>query len=79
MISERLKKVILRELSLDEFELDETTVASEVPGWDSLSHARVIAAVEQEFGIRFKIVDVMRLKNVGDLNSLVDRKLAASQ
>jgi acyl carrier protein len=76
MISDRLQKVILAELQLDQFPFEDSTVADMVPGWDSLSHARVIAAVEAAYGIHFSTVDVIRLKNVGDLQRLIDRKLA---
>jgi len=76
MISDRLKQVILRELDVPDFDFEDTTLASEVPGWDSLSHVRVIAAVEKEFRVRFKALEVMRLKNVGELGALLDKKLA---
>ena len=74
MISERLKRTILSELDLDEFDLWDETVAAEVPGWDSLSHARIIAAVEAEYGARFKTLDVLKLRNVGDIQALVNRQ-----
>jgi acyl carrier protein len=74
MISPRLKSVILRELDLTEFELAPTTTAEDVPGWDSLSHVRVLMAVEAEFGIRFSTLEVLRMKQVGDLQELVDKK-----
>src|ERR1035441_9584593 len=50
-----------------EFPLEDSTIADTVPGWDSLSHTRIITAVEAEYGIHFKTVEVIRLKNVGDL------------
>jgi acyl carrier protein len=68
--------VILDALKVDEWELTDTTVAAEVPGWDSLSHINVILAVEKRFGIRLKGVEVLRLHSVGDLQRLVDSKLA---
>ncbi len=74
MISVELKKVILHELGLEDFPLEDATVASEVPGWDSLSHVRIISAVEEAFGIRVKALEAMRLRNVGELQALVDRK-----
>lgn len=77
MISERLKGVILTELQIDESPMDESTTAEMVPGWDSLSHARVIAAVEAEYGIRFTTLEVIGLKNVGALQALIDKKLAS--
>jgi acyl carrier protein len=45
-----------------------------VPGWDSLRHVRIIMAVEESFGIRFRTLEVIRLKNVGELQTLIDRK-----
>ena len=77
MISEKLKGVILRALSLDDYPITEDMLASEVPGWDSLNHIRVLTAVEDAFGIRFKSHEVMRLKNVGELDALVRRKAGA--
>ena len=75
MIQNRLKKVILTELNLEDFPIDEATVAGMVPGWDSLNHARIIMAVEDEFGIQLKTVEIIRLKNVGDLQNMVNKKL----
>jgi len=75
MISETLKKVILAELDLDDCELREETVASEVPGWDSLSHIGILCAVEKAFKVRFSTLEALRLKNMGDLQALVTQKL----
>ena len=74
MISPELKKVILTELNLDDFDLQDETVAPQVPGWDSLNHVNIILAVEKSFGINFKSYEVLRMKNVGDLQKLVDLK-----
>jgi len=75
MISDRLKKTILNELKLENFEFDENTTADQVPGWDSLSHLNVILAVEKEFNIRFKPYELLKLKNIGELQNLIDDKL----
>jgi acyl carrier protein len=77
MVSDRLKKVILAELGLADWELADGTVAAQVPGWDSLSHARIISAVEDAYGIRFRTGEIVRLKNVGQLQALVDGKAGA--
>ncbi|MGE5354574.1 MAG: acyl carrier protein [Acidobacteriota bacterium] len=74
MISERLKKTILNVLHLEDFEILSHTRADEVPGWDSLNHINVILAVENEYKVRFKNIEVLKLKNIGDLQNLVDSK-----
>lgn len=76
MISQDLKTVIMAALKLDDWEITETTTAGEVPGWDSLSHINVVLAVEKHFGVRFKGAEVLRLKSVGDLQRLIDSKMA---
>jgi acyl carrier protein len=79
MISDELKSVILKTLKLEDCEITDTTLSSEVPGWDSLSHVNVVSAVEQHFHVRFKSVEVLRLANIGDLQRLVSSKLSKQQ
>jgi acyl carrier protein len=75
MIKPDLKRVILQELKLDDWQIEAETLAAEIPGWDSLSHASVILAVEKAFGVRFSNVEVLKLNNIGDLQRLLDSKL----
>jgi acyl carrier protein len=75
VISTELKATILAAINLDDWEIDDDTLASQVPGWDSLSHISVIAAVEERFGVQFGIPDVVALRKIGDLQRLVDSKL----
>ncbi len=74
MISDRLTILLRRELQLPSFEFRDDTKAFEVPGWDSLRHTELLAAIEDEYGIRLKGLEVMKLKNIGDLQTLVNRK-----
>jgi len=59
---------------------DETIVvtpeltASDVDEWDSLRHIRLVAAIEKKFGLSFTAAEVGRLKNVGQLVSLIEAK-----
>ena len=76
MISARLREVILKELQLDDFPLAEATTANQVPGWDSLSHVGILTAIEKDYGIRFRTLEVIKFKNVGDLQAAIDKKIA---
>jgi acyl carrier protein len=75
MIKPELKRVILDKLGLEDWQIDDQTKAAEVPGWDSLSHANVILAVEKAFGVRFSNLEVLKLNSIGDLQRLLDSKL----
>ena len=75
MFSEKLQQVILKELELKEFNLQDETIASQVPGWDSLNHINIILAIEKGFGIKFKGLEILKAKNIGDLQRLIDSKI----
>lgn len=51
--------------------------ANDVEKWDSLSHLTMIAAVEKEFGIKFKLKELVSMKNVGDLMMAIASKITA--
>jgi len=78
MVTDRLKKIICGELNLEPIsvEIKAETVANQVPGWDSLNHANIIVAIEKDYGVRFKSIEVLKCKNVGDLQNLVDSKVS---
>ena len=79
MISDELKAVLLKALKLEDWDIQDETLASDIPGWDSLNHVNVILAVEEHFGVRFKMPEVLRLKSIGDLQRLVSSKTSQSQ
>lgn len=72
MISEGLKKIIWRELRLNDYPLEDSTIAETIPGWDSLSHARIVVAIEKEYKVHFSTSEVLRSNNLGDLQALLD-------
>lgn len=74
MISDRLRNTLMKELKLEDFRFTDETTADQVPGWDSLNHINVILAVEKEFNIRFKNIEILRLRNIGELQNLVNQK-----
>jgi acyl carrier protein len=75
MVSERLKKVILNELEIKDFNLVDGTTADQVPEWDSFNHINIIIAVEKEFAIKFRSTEILKINNVGELQQLIDSKL----
>ena len=57
---------ILRDLLLDDsIVLTMETRREDIPNWDSFNYINFIVAVEQEFGVKFKIADIESFPNVG--------------
>lgn len=68
---------VFREVFADPgLELAPATTANDVDGWDSISHATLIVAVEARFRIRFETRELLRFRNVGDLHAAVQAKAA---
>lgn len=53
---------------------DEMT-SNDVEKWDSLTHMLMITEVETVFGIKFKLKDLNKMKNVGNLIEIIQTKL----
>ena len=63
---------IFRDIFDDEsIVLSENTTAADIEDWDSLTHISLIAAIEDEFGIRFDMKDVLNMKNVGEMTDRI--------
>ena len=58
----------------DSLVLTPQTSADQVAGWDSVKMVTIILGVEQRFDVRLRSREVDKLKNVGDLATLVKSK-----
>jgi acyl carrier protein len=75
MVSDKLKDIILSELDLKDFPMEDKTTAADVPGWDSINHINIILAVEKAYQIKFKGIEMMKVQNLNDMQKLIDSKL----
>tara|TARA_R110002072_G_scaffold93780_6_gene207820 strand:- start:514 stop:759 length:246 start_codon:yes stop_codon:yes gene_type:complete len=70
-----IRKSFVRVLEHDNFELNETTTAKDVDGWESITHLLIMNDVEKAFNIKFKLMDLMSMENVGDLVNTVKKEI----
>lgn len=49
--------------------------AEQVEDWDSLSHIRLVVAIEKHFQIKFAFGELQELKNVGEMIDLIQEKI----
>lgn len=74
-ITEKLTAIFHDVFSDNTIVLRDDMTASDVENWDSLTHMIMITKVEEVFGIRFKLRELNKLKNVGDLCNTIAEKL----
>jgi acyl carrier protein len=67
---------IFREIFDDSsLEITREMTANDVDKWDSLTHLTMIAKTEEVFGIKFKLKELVKMKNVGDMLDKIQEKL----
>ncbi len=76
-VFDRLNEVFRDVFDDDSITVTETTTADDIEEWDSLEHINLLAAVEQEFGIKFNMGQVVSMKNVGEMADIIIAQLGA--
>ncbi len=68
-------QTLFREIfNAPELEIRRDMNANDVDGWDSITHAEMIAAVEKLFGVKFKLREITKWENVGDMMDTLEKK-----
>jgi acyl carrier protein len=71
-----VKSIMADVFDIDDMGITLDTSAKDIEEWDSLSHIRLIVAVERKFKIKFKNSEIESLQRVGDLVALIETKTA---
>ncbi len=75
-IAEKIKGILINVLKHENLEIKDELSATDVEGWDSLTHMLIITDIEELFGVKFKLKELNKLNNLGNLIDLVISKLA---
>lgn len=75
-ILQRLQS-IFDDIFLDDVVVTPELSAKDVEEWDSLLHISLVVAVEEAFGIRFRVGEVEAAQNVNDFAELILKRLSA--
>ena len=70
-VYKRLEEVFHDVFDDDRIRLSPATTADDIEDWDSIEHINLIGAVEEEFGVRFKMGEVSGMKNVGEMVEII--------
>jgi acyl carrier protein len=55
--------------------INSETNSDQIPDWDSLAHLSLVTSIERHFKIKFALGELQTLKNVGEMVSLIEKKL----
>ncbi len=76
-ILETVRETMLDVFDLDDLQISDKTTAKDVADWDSLSHIRLVVAIEKHYKIRFTTAEIESFDNVGAMVRCIAAKTAA--
>jgi len=72
---EKLTEIFRKVLNNPSLVLHDDLTANDVDNWDSLSHMLLISEIESNLNIKFKLKELNKMKNVGDLIEITSSKM----
>ena len=54
--------------------IDYNMSADDIDGWDSLNNMTIISEIEKKWNVHFKLRDIVRMKNIGDMIDVMIRQ-----
>ena len=70
-IYEMLDEVFQDVFDDEDIHVGPQTTADDIEDWDSLEHINLVVAVENKFGIKFNMGEVVEMKNVGEMVDVI--------
>ena len=67
----RVNKVFRDVFDDESIKVGDSTTANDIEDWDSLEHINLIVALEDEFGMKFTMGEVTKMKNVGEAVDII--------
>jgi len=70
----KLYQIVGNVLGVDPRTLSSESNAENTPNWDSLNHIEVIFAIESAYHVRFTMLEIAGLRNLGDIERILVSK-----
>lgn len=66
-----LNKIFQEVFDDDSLVISDETTSDDIEDWDSLEQINLIVAVEKRFCVKFKMEDILNLRNVGEMIDII--------
>jgi acyl carrier protein len=74
-IIEKLEQIFRNVFGDNSLKIREDMSANDIAEWNSLNHMILVSEVENAFTVKFKLKDLNKMRNVGDMVELIISKL----
>lgn len=74
-IMEKLRAIISEAIDNEDLVIEDSTVAADVDGWDSLAQVLIVGELQNELGVKFTSSEINGYANVGELVNAIQEKV----
>lgn len=74
-IIDKLTPIVREVFQNENMVLSEDLNAGNVETWTSLSFMQLLAQIEEQFGFRFRMMELIQLKTMGDIINVMEKHL----
>jgi acyl carrier protein len=71
----KLTEIFRKVFNSDSLVLSDELTANDVDHWDSLTHMILITEIENSFSIKFRLKELNRMRNVGEMIDVIITKI----
>lgn len=72
--SERLAAILAETFAVDLSKIKPATTPDDIRKWDSIGHMKMVAALEEAFGVEFDVDEIMEMVSVERILSRLEAK-----
>lgn len=73
-VLKKLESIFADVFANDDILLNEDTSANDIEDWDSLTHIIILEAIQDEYGVKFDLDEIIEMKTVGDMiNAIINK------
>ena len=69
----KLNNILCKVFRLKENELDDKLTMEDIESWDSLTHMDLITSIEEGLDIQLTMDDIMNMKDISTIRTIVKR------
>ncbi|MGO9085604.1 MAG: acyl carrier protein [Candidatus Sulfotelmatobacter sp.] len=74
-MDQRIAEVFSAVFQVSPEQVTDSLSPQDVTGWDSLGHVRLVAQLQEQFGVEFEVDEIMRMENVAEIKKIVSARL----
>lgn len=74
LLRERVCEIVANTFAVDPVTVDESTSAQTLAAWTSLAHLRLLANIQDAFGVRFTMSEMGELDSIGAIARVLNAK-----